>query len=131
MLRRDNGLHFCAWWPRQVKTAEGQLQAAIESPRLTATESCDVRWGRIRIFLDRLQVLLNRFERGSRHPAKQSCDDEILVRVHLNVVALRVAGHRGAGRGNAGLSLHADSSRMTVGVVHAPLLPAHGDQAAT
>jgi hypothetical protein len=67
--------------------------------RLTAasTELRDV-WGRwIRIFLDRRQVFFDRFKCRLRHPTEQSPDNEVLVRVHLDVVNFRVAGHRSAG----------------------------------
>ena len=63
----------------------------------SAAKLCDVRRGRIWIFLERFQVLLDDFERRSRYPAKHSPHDEILVWVHLDVVHLRVARHRSTG----------------------------------
>src|SRR5207244_2882495 len=79
--------------------------------QLPTPESCD--GGRLRIFFNRLQVLLDHLERRSRHPPKQSRDHEILVRVHLDVVRLRVAGPRSAGRGNARLTMRACFQRAS------------------
>ena len=65
---------------------------------LTSTrELSDVRRRRVRIFLERFLVFLDRFERGSDGPPEERADLKILVRVHLDVVHLRIPGHRRAG----------------------------------
>src|SRR5207244_5986037 len=97
----------------------------------TAAKLRDVRRGRIRISLERCYVLIDSFERGPRYPAKHCRYNEILVWVHFNVVNLRVAGHRSAGREHTGLPLRSNAGRMNVGEVNAPLLPTRGDEVPT
>src|SRR6476660_9695351 len=45
------------------------------------------------------------------------------MRVHLNVVNLRIASHGSARREHAGIALRPDARRMDIRKVHAPLLP--------
>jgi hypothetical protein len=94
----------------------------------TTTKLRDIRRWRIRILLDRGKVFLDRLQRGLRNPAEQSCDYQVLVRIHFDVVDDRVASQRRAGRGNAWLSLRSPTGRMNVGEVDAPLFPSHGHQ---
>src|SRR6266436_264570 len=74
----------------------------------TTAESSDVRRWRIWIFLDRFQVFLDHLQRGSGGPPEERADHEILVRVHFDVVDLRVTGHGRAGREHARLTLRPD-----------------------
>ena len=62
-----------------------------------AAELCDVGRRRVRILLDRRQILLDDFNRRFSGEGKQPKDVEILVWVHLYVEDLRVAGHGGTG----------------------------------
>lgn len=71
----------------------------------TAAELGDVRRGRIRILLDRFQVFLDHLQRGSGGPPEERADLKILVRVHFDVVDLRVPGHGRAGRPRYGVRL--------------------------
>src|SRR3954447_12079473 len=97
--------------------------------RLTAAaELCDVRRGRIRIFLERWHVFSDGSERGPRYPAKHRRHDEILVWIHFNVVNLWIARHRSTSREHPGLPLRSNAGRMNVGEVNAPLLPTRGDE---
>src|SRR5208283_45929 len=95
------------------------------------TKFCDVRCGWIGVFLDRRQVFMDGLERGSRYPGKHSCDDEILVGVHLDVVDLRVPRHWRVGREDARLPLRSGAGRLNVGKVDAPLFPARRDEVRT
>src|SRR5262249_12644127 len=47
------------------------------------------RWW-IRVLLHRFEVPLDFFQRGAGHPSEEPSDNEILVRVHLDVVDLRI-----------------------------------------
>src|SRR5260370_21202573 len=86
--------------------------AQLSTPTL---ELRDIRRGWVRIFFDRRQIRVHRFKRGSGHPTEQPTDDQVLMRVHFDIVYLRIAGHRGAGRENAGLALRSEAGRMNVG----------------
>ena len=62
------------------------LDSSISEPR-------EIRCWWIRIFLQRLFVLLDGLQRGSRGPTKKPSNIEIFMRVHFYVEGFWVPGH--------------------------------------
>src|ERR1700745_2754776 len=75
------------------------------------------------MLLERTFVGPDTLQRRIRDPTKQSRNIQVLVRVHFDIVDLRVASHRCISGFRAGEALRPDPGRMNVGEIDAPLLP--------
>ena len=62
------------------------------------SEARQVSCRRVWISLERFLVFLDHLKRGAGRPPEERADPKILVRVHFDVVDLRIPSHGSAGR---------------------------------